>query len=353
MKEIVKILQVFRDQVRRQLGIWLFDYDKNLTFDLKDAKSILFLRNDAKLGDAIVSSGAIRKIRRQRPDVKIIVLTTPSMKHLFKTHFGVDQVVTINKRPSYKAIRSACQEIGEVDVVVSFDLNMKMRELYMLKQIQSKANLGLESDIGLININISKEVEGLHFSDKFNHITQLLGLSNQPENYIVPQELESQKKIGGFLKSQKINQFALLNPFGSGRSRKLNNESILKAIQSVKCTHPQMSIVILTAPSDSKLLKEMGIFEENVHHFDISTSIYDATALVVKSTFVISVDTSIVHIATGLNRPQVALYNYDEVNFTHWNPNSKLAKTIINYHGINSFSKENLVEKINEQGWIV
>ena len=184
MKNLISFFQSLRDLIRRKLGVFLFDYNKNLNFDLNQAKSILFIRNDAKLGDAIVSSGTIRKIRQQRPDVKIIVLTTPSMQHLFNAHFGVDKVVTINKRSSYKAIRSACQEVGEVDLVVTFDLNMKMRELYMLKQIQSKANLGLESGIGLINCDISKKVEGLHFADKFDYITQLLGLTSKPENYI-------------------------------------------------------------------------------------------------------------------------------------------------------------------------
>ena len=118
MRVIISKLQRFRDIARRYFGVLLFDQKKESDFDPEHAKTILFIRNDAKLGDAIVSSGVISKIRRYRPDINIIILTTPSLETLFKKHFSVDRVVHLSKRPSYREIRFVSEEVGSVDVVV-------------------------------------------------------------------------------------------------------------------------------------------------------------------------------------------------------------------------------------------
>ncbi|CAH8227357.1 hypothetical protein VAE308_1280080 [Vibrio aestuarianus] len=117
MRFIVSRLQRFRDVVRRQLGVWLFDKKKVTNFDLVNTKSILFIRNDAKLGDAIVSSGVLQKLKKYRPEIKIKVLTTSAMAPLFEEHFCIDQVVHLSKRPSYSEMKDVCEQVGSVDVV--------------------------------------------------------------------------------------------------------------------------------------------------------------------------------------------------------------------------------------------
>ena len=88
MRFLISHLQRLRDVVRRKAGLWLFDKKKAMDFELTNVQSILFIRNDAKLGDAIVSSSVIKKIKSNRPDIKIKVLTTNIMASLFSEHFG-------------------------------------------------------------------------------------------------------------------------------------------------------------------------------------------------------------------------------------------------------------------------
>ncbi len=69
------------------------------------------------------------------------------------------------------------------------------------------------------------------------------------------------------------------------------------------------------------------ISRDNVFYYPESRTIYDAIALVAQADGVISVDTAIVHIAAGLNKPLLALYNPDKLNYTDWHPNSDNAMT--------------------------
>lgn len=337
MRFIVSRLQRFRDVVRRQLGVWLFDKKKVTNFELVNTKSILFIRNDAKLGDAIVSSGVLQKLKKYRPEIKIKVLTTSAMAPLFEEHFGVDQVVHLSKRPSYSEMEDVCEQVGPVDVVVSLNLDMKMKDIYLLSKLKSKINIGLDPDLKLINLNISNDIGNMHYADKFNYIATLLGITEPAENYIVPLVPSSMKKAQLFLNENNINEFVLINPFGSGNERKLNKDSINKIISAIKEWDKSLSVVLLSAPDTRELLDSMSLTTTNISHFDQSDSIYDAIAIVEKAKLVVSVDTSIVHIATGLNKPQIAFYREDSINIINWNPNSKLAKTIVTKDNINNF----------------
>lgn len=346
MRFIISRLQRFRDVVRRLLGVWLFDKKKVTNFDLVNTKSILFIRNDAKLGDAIVSSGVLKKLKKYRPEIKIKVLTTSAMAPLFEEHFGVDQVVHLSKRPSYSEMKDVCEQVGSVDVVVSLNLDMKMKDIYLLNQLRSKVNIGLDSDLALVNLNISKQIECKHYADKFDYISSLLGIDEPAENYIVPLVPSSMEKAQNFLSENNIDKFVLINPFGSGNERKLNKDSINKIISAIKEWDKSLSVVLLSSPDTRELLESMSLTNTAVHHFGQSESIYDAIAIVEKAKLVVSVDTSIVHIASGFNKKQIAIYKQDKVNFSNWHPNSEHANVIIAITDINNFGEEQLKQAL-------
>ncbi|MCR9421175.1 glycosyltransferase family 9 protein [Vibrio sp. RM-69-4] len=346
MRFVISRLQRFRDVARRQLGVWLFDKKKVTNFDLVNAKSILFIRNDAKLGDAIVSSGVLKKLKKYRPEIKIKVLTTSTMAPLFEEHFGVDQVVHLSKRPSYSEMKKVCEQVGLVDVVVSLNLDMKMKDIYLLKQLKSKVNIGLDSDLALVNLNISKQIECKHYADKFDYISSLLGIDEPAENYIVPLVPSSIEKAQKFLSENNINEFILINPFGSGNERKLNKDSINKIISAIKERDKFLRIILLSSPDTRELLESMSLTTTTIHHFDQSESIYDAIAIVAKAKLVVSVDTSIVHIASGMDKPQLSIYSSDKLNFSNWNPNSVFANVIISPRDVNQFEESDLKVKI-------
>ncbi|MBF4360370.1 glycosyltransferase family 9 protein, partial [Vibrio anguillarum] len=141
IRGLISRLQITRDKIRRHLGIILFDSSKVSKLDLENVNSILFIRNDAKLGDAIVSSGVLKKLKKYRPEIKIKVLTTSTMAPLFTEHFGVDQVVHLSKRPSYSEMKEVCTQVGSVDAVVALNLDMKMKDIYLLNKLKSKINI--------------------------------------------------------------------------------------------------------------------------------------------------------------------------------------------------------------------
>jgi len=287
--------------------------------------------------NAIVSSGIIRKLRKYRPDIKLIVLTSPGMSSMFKDDFGVDEVIHMKKRPSYQEIRQIGKQVGSIDMVVSLNQDMKMKDIYMLKHLKSQLNVGVDPSVKLININIQNDICNVHYAEKFDYIARLIGIDEPQEPYIVPVKEDSIARVKLFLEVKGIEKYVLLNPFGSGNERKLNAEKINTIITEVQ-RKQGLPVLILSSPDTRELLESMPIeFSDSVVHFDQSESIFDAITAVDLADSVISVDTSIVHIATGLNKPQIAIYRQDDVNFTNWHPNSENAKVITANESINDF----------------
>lgn len=341
MRFIISNFQRFRDFIRRRLGILFFDETKPLTMNPKNVKSILFIRHDAKLGDAIVFSGLIRKIQNNRPDINVMILTTATMADLFQRHFHVNQTFNLKKRPSYSEISDICYNIGSVDMVVFLNYDMKMKDIYLLSKLNSKINVGVD-DIKLNNMNIKREISCIHYSDKFDYIAGLIGIEGEKGHYMVPVLDSSVNKMKLFLKNKNINHYVLLNPYGSGNERKLSAEKINEITHKL-VRESSLAVVLLSSPDTRDLIQKSPIlFSERIVHFDDSDSIYDAIAAVKLADLIISVDTSIVHIATGLSKKQIAIYSQDNFNFNNWNPCSNLSRVVRTKSNINDYSIQDL-----------
>ncbi|MGR5094931.1 glycosyltransferase family 9 protein [Vibrio maritimus] len=329
MRLFISRLQLLRDKVRRQLGILLFDKPRlTVAIDKDNLKHIVLLRTDAKLGDSFVSSFVFDDIKAHNPDIKVTVLTTPNMKSLFLDHLGADRVVTLKKRPSYTEITKACVEIGACDVLVSLNFNPKMKDLFFLKQCKTKHVAGLYDSLKTVDIKLGAKTRDRHFADRFAILLEELGIKAHPQRYVIPQTPESQQTATSFIETHKLSRFAVINGYGSGSARKLTGTSLHRLVQLIKNDDASLPVVLLSSPETyqqtEKYITELGI---NAVHYDVSKSIFDVASLIAKAEFVVSVDTAIVHMASGLNIPQLAFYNDDPANFAQWHPNSKLALT--------------------------
>ncbi|USD60297.1 glycosyltransferase family 9 protein [Vibrio sp. SCSIO 43140] len=329
MRLLISRLQLLRDKVRRQLGIFLFDKPRPaVAIDKANIKHIVFMRTDAKLGDTFVSSFVFDDIKAHDPNIKITVVTTPNMKSLFLDHLGADQVVTLKKRPSYTEITKACIEIGTCDVLVSLNLNPKMKDLFFLKQCKTKHIAGLYDSLKTIDIKLGEKTQTHHFADRFAILLEELGIAAHPRHYMIPKTPESQQTAARFIEVHKLTRFAIINAHGSGSARRLNAASVHRLVEIIQNKDASLPVILLSSPETfqqtEKFISELNI---DAIHYDISKSIFDVASLVAKAECVVSVDTAIVHMASGLNIPQLAFYNDDPANFAQWHPNSELALT--------------------------
>ena len=91
------------------------------------------------------------------------------------------------------------------------------------------------------------------------------------------------------------------------------------------------SIVLLTFPAVTEKMQALAKRYANVFVFEKTQTVFDTIELIKHSKMVVSPDTAIVHIASGLHKPTVAFYSLDEENFVHWQPNNSAKTQIIRF----------------------
>ncbi|MGX2949107.1 glycosyltransferase family 9 protein, partial [Frederiksenia canicola] len=110
-----------------------------------------------------------------------------------------------------------------------------------------------------------------------------------------------------------------------------------------------LPIILLTYPAVTEKLKHIIKNFHNIFIYEETKSIFDNIELIKSSYLVISPDTSIIHIASGLNKPMIAFYGDGKENFTHWHPNSQNIVHLIQYKkNINEITPQQILPE-----WLV
>ena len=333
--------------IRLSIGKLILDKKtpKNATALLP--KKILFLRQDGKIGDYIVSSFVFREIKKFNPEIKIGVVCTTKDSYLFKQNPHIDQLYFVKKRSIFDYIKCGLSLAKErYDVVIDPTLSIKNRDLLLLRLINAKNYIGYKkSDYKIFTHSLESDQ---HFSKIYQKSLELAGISNIDTTYDIPYNADSAIEIQQFLEKNNITNYITVNFFGAYRAKKVNNENIKRYLNYFTETRRNKQFVLLSYPEVTPILKELSQEYKNIYVHD-TTTIFHTIELIRHSIQIISTDTSTVHIAAGFNKPIIAIYKQDPIAFKHWNPNCKNNTHILFYkENINEISPDN----INSE-WII
>ncbi|WP_429102121.1 glycosyltransferase family 9 protein [Aeromonas veronii] len=305
---MINKLQLWRDIIRRKIGVILFD--RPVTSSLYEQGATVFVRWDAKLGDAIVSSWVAREIKKKYPKRKVIAITTPDMAHLFRDYFEFDEVFCIPKRPSYNQLASLASSLGNVDYLVHFSKNMKMKDLFFIKKTNPQHVVGIDDGLQCVDIKLGKKTENVHFSMKFAEALKSMGVSEFDIKYIIPYFTEDEIKVR---ENWPTAPTICFNPYGSGSSRVFDKERVLNLID-IMLVESDFNICLLYPPNqleeiDSIMSMMPVTSKERVFIYNQPPSLGALFAQVRACVGMVSVDTATVHISAGLKKPVLGIYN--------------------------------------------
>ncbi|MGY3945578.1 glycosyltransferase family 9 protein [Aeromonas tecta] len=320
---MIGYLQLLRDRVRRALGILLFD--KKMPLGIQgDINHILVIRWDAKLGDSFISSFFFREIKKLPGNKRVTVITTPALASLYRNCFGVDDVIEINKRPGYGAIGKVVSSIPHVDLVIHLTEGMKMKDLYLLHKLSPTNVASLDDSIGRVNVKLSKATVGMLFQDKYRYLLSLLGAKEIDPQYIIP-------VAGKGNVTSACDDLILINPFGSTQYKSFSHAKMVELLKTLATEFAAHRFGVLSSPATYAAAEAMvrDSSAGNVMLLEGVNTIDDAIYCVQHAKAVLSVDTAIVHIAVGLEKPLVSIYPRHGETFNQWLPTSTLRVRIL------------------------
>ena len=333
----------------RNLSIFLFDKKLPLGVN-KPIKHILVINWYGRIGDAIVSSFFFREIRKIE-NIVISTITTESLKSLYIDFYKVDNVYTVSNKLSYYELFLISKKLKDVDTIIPLMGLLNMKHLFFISRINPKNLFSLDDELGYSNIQMGKKTENLRIHEIMYFILKKLDIKDIDDEFIIP-SIPINKNF--------VHYDILFNPFASRLDKSFSKEKSISILRLILNTYKNKTICILSSP-DTKILAlelEKTINSKNILVVNKINTFYDAIEIIRNSNIIISVDTSLVHIASGLDKKLIAIYYKQGKIFNSWLPKKSINTKIIYSLGtemyqvknMNNFNTEEIVKAIDSFG---
>ena len=341
IRKLNRIFQNYMREKRLKIGKYIWDRKEKTKIiegdnflENNNIKSILFLRYDGKIGDMVVNSLMFREIKKVYPNIKIGVVARGAAIDIIKDNPNVDKIYEYHK--DRKKIKNLALMIKEekYDLLIDFSEMLRVNQMMLINLCRARFNMGLdrkEWKLFDLSIESGKDFKWTeHITNRYLAYLVRLGLKRENIDISYDIYLKEEKKYKDFFNKIKESKKLILNPYGASKHKSFSVETLEKIINYLQ----DKNIAIILVYFGDKY-KELEFLEKKYSSVYIPkniASILDTTFLISTSNYVISPDTSIVHIASALNKKILTVYppkggKYG-VDHLVWAPKSEYNKVI-------------------------
>ena len=345
MKNLIKKLnRIFQDYMREKrlkIGKYIWDRKEKAKIiegdnflEDNDIKSILFLRYDGKIGDMVVNSLMFREIKKVYPNIKIGVVARGAAIDIIKDNSNVDKIYEYYK--DRKKIKDLALKIKEekYDLLIDFSEMLRVNQMMLINLCGARFNIGLNrKEWKLFDLSIKSDKDFKwteHITNRYLAYLVKLGLKKENIDISYDIYLKDEKKYKAFFNEIKESKKLILNPYGASKHKSFSVENLENIINYLK--NRDIAIILVYFGDKYKELEFLEKKYKYVYMPQKIESILDTAILIKESDYVISPDTSIVHIASAFNKKMITIYppkggKYG-VDHLVWEPKSKYNKVI-------------------------
>ena len=340
-KKINRIFQDYMREKRLKIGKAIWDKKEktniikgNNFIENNNIKSILFLRYDGKIGDMIVNSLMFREIKKVYPDIKIGLVARGAAIDIVKDNPNVDEIYEYHK--DRKKIKELALKIKEekYDLLIDFSEMLRVNQMMLINLCGARFNLGLDrNNWSLFDLSVESDKDfkwSEHITKRYLAYLLKLGLKSEEINLSYDIYIKENSKYTEFLNKIKESKRLVLNPYGTSKHKSFSIDTLENIITFLK--DKDIAIILVYFGDKFKELETLEKKYTNVYIPKSITNILDTALLIKESDFVISPDTSIVHIASTFNKNIIAVYppkgGKFGVDHLVWAPNSNYTKVI-------------------------
>ena len=345
MKNLIKKLnRIFQDYMREKrlkIGKYIWDRKEKAKIiegdnflEDNDIKSILFLRYDGKIGDMVVNSLMFREIKKVYPNIKIGVVARGAAIDIIKDNSNVDKIYEYYK--DRKKIKDLALKIKEekYDLLIDFSEMLRVNQMMLINLCGARFNIGLNrKEWKLFDLSIKSDKDFKwteHITNRYLAYLVKLGLKKENIDISYDIYLKDEKKYKAFFNEIKESKKLILNPYGASKHKSFSVENLENIINYLK--NKDIAIILVYFGDKYKELEFLEKKYKYVYMPQKIESILDTAILIKESDYVISPDTSIVHIASALNKKMITVYppkggKYG-VDHLVWAPKSEYSRVI-------------------------
>lgn len=318
MKLLKKVENINRFIVLNLLKLIYKNKKIGLPIDISKINTILILRYDA-IGDLLVTLNMIDFLYFLKQDLKIDIIASPRNFLLIKNdkRFRNYYIFSGNKWKYKKELKDI--RANRYDLVISTVFNRTTLAGLIANYVGKNAikvhflEKGREK-LYSVFFNVLIDLEDLRNNKTMLeilviYVQRLFGINNNDKIPSTKLFLYDDNKnfANKYIKNDK--RYIIYNISSGNKYREFSVEKNLELINYLINTKPEFEIIIIFAPNDEKVKSIKDNLNEKVIFIDSTNNILDIAALIEKSDYVITPDTSIVHLSAIYKKSIIYFYS--------------------------------------------
>ena len=290
------------------------------------------------IGEAVMATLFLNAVKRIRPDIEIVVASGPQVASLFADCDAVDRMIVaedqaIRPKRRMQILRTKIQaEAHGFCLIADMRTELTVRLLSFLRKLRGACYLGhAKEGYDLFDLNVPAEAR--HTSERWQAAAELATGQKQENarpagrDFCLPamagEEAAKIREYLGALPAARAR--ILLNFYGSAPHRCFPCPEALNLLRLWRRTFPDHLLQLLPVPGREAEVNAMRqiLHDPAVVVAPAPLSLSMSVALARDADLVFTPDTGMVHIASALDAPIVAIYEPNDRNFQEWAPLSE------------------------------
>ncbi|MBK0098791.1 glycosyltransferase family 9 protein [Erwinia sp. S63] len=334
--------------LRLNIARWIWDHRSKRDFSISESRSVLFLRDDDKIGDMVVSTSLFREFRRE--GFLVDVLAGKNNSKIIECNPYVNDFFVVEKDNKRKLAQAKILANKKYDVVVDMGDKISPFHLLFLKKLNAKNVVGFNKNgFNIYNKSLDYLGYDAHITERYNLLMKSFGFRRFNTDYDIHVNDEVCNDVSDFMNKIEYSYKIVLNPFAADVRRDMSPEQINLLISKIKIRWSDVEVILV---GDPLRINKLDCINAIVNPF---TSLASACEIIRLADMIISPDTAIVHIAATWKKPLIGLYGNDihgeYINSIVWGPGYDLARQIYTqdkYHTVSTIDVDDIILSMNE-----
>ena len=316
----MKRIEIFIKNIFLRILIFINPVKKQNELPDFNAKSnLLFIRLN-RIGDALVTTPLLWEIKRQL-GCRIVVLADKKNHFIFNNNPSIDKLVIFNKSLNdFLNFNKFLQE-ESIDAIIDLHDDISTTVSFLLAIAKVKFKFGLsKANYTLYSHTVEKlDPKSNHVIDRIMNLLSIFNLQADKKNISVryfPTEVEQQIAADQLANFNPDNKFLLGINISAGSDARFWGVQKFKDLIS-SLSEYEIKIIVLSSKKDLHYAKQITT-ENNIYPVTDSFGIFASAVL--QLNFLITPDTSVVHIASMKKIPVFGLYVKYKTEDMIWKP---------------------------------
>lgn len=272
-----------------------------------------------RIGDMILNTGAFRVLKETHPTATIDVLSSKHNFSIIENNPNISKFIIFDKSPIAFAKMILQLRRTNYDYYIDFKDHYSSESALLAKLIKANIKVGFNKDNKRIyDIDFTKDIkETLHFSKKALVALEKANLVQPSESLATPELILSsidEQRFSQFARLYCPDKFICVNISATAANRVMSQAKWNVIIEAAAKFMP---VVIITAPADKE--KAESLKGNNIVYYPTQT-VNEIFPVINQCQFLISPDTSTVHIASAFSKKVFAFYQLDSYNIPRFAP---------------------------------